>query len=452
MYTYHPQCVHCAQHTNNWDNYLAFSLLPQTVFFVVFLALRFRGLSPHVNGFILYSQLITPPPVLRVVATLVYNYRKDTFFSDRNGIRLIHAVLTFHSVWNMDFLRLTYEPFCLHSKASALQILALDYVIAVYPLLLIVFIYLRILVKLYYQNWSILTLLWKPFQRCSTWCNTQWNITTSLVHAFATILLLSYIKLLSVSFTLLFPAVILDTNNGFYTPTYLGTTHIPYFLLAVVCLSTFTLLPMLLLCLYPCLWFQNCLNHCSLSFPALHIFMDAFQGSYKNGMNGTKDYRYFAGGNLLLMVAVYFSLICQIIFMKYLSTVLVVAVFLGAFSTCQQDCHNNLHITWLLLVLFFYSVAMPFLLQHEQADTFIGSVLCLGFVFIPPLCIAYVGIRLILSCFKWWKHYCLKAVNKWKWCWRQEQGLGDGADESHETPLLNEDRVMYSSIEIPMNA
>ena len=147
VYTYHPQCVHCAQHTNNWGKYLAFSLLPQTVFCIFVLALRFRAMSPHVNGFILYSQLITPPPVLRAGATLLYNYRQDTLYSDRNGISSMHAVLTFHSIWNMDFLRLTYEPFCLHSNASALQILALDYVTAVYPLLLIVLIYL--LVKLY---------------------------------------------------------------------------------------------------------------------------------------------------------------------------------------------------------------------------------------------------------------------------------------------------------------
>ena len=245
--------------------------------------------------------------------------------------------------------------------------------------------------------------------------------------------------------------MILDRKHGFYTPNYLyyastteylGATHFPYFLLAGVCLSTFTVLPIILLCLYPCLWFQNCLNNYRLSCHALHIFMDAFQGSYKNGTNGTKDYRYFAGGNLLLMVAVYSSLIFQMIFMKYWVTVLVVAVFLGAFSICRpfkEDRHNNLHIMWLLLVLFVYSVIFPFQLQHEQADTYIGSILCVGFVSIPPLCVAYVGIRLISSSLKRLKHYVL---NKWGCCQRQEQGQGD---ETDETPLLNEDRVMYTA-------
>ena len=61
IYTYQPQCVNCTEYTNNWGMYTALSLLPQTVFFVGVLVLKFRGTAPHMHGFILYSQLITPP-------------------------------------------------------------------------------------------------------------------------------------------------------------------------------------------------------------------------------------------------------------------------------------------------------------------------------------------------------------------------------------------------------
>ena len=43
----------------------------------------------------------------------------------------------------------------------------------------------------------------------------------------------------------------------------------------------FNFLPFLLICLYPRACFQNCLNWTGLRHPALCIFMDAFQGSYK---------------------------------------------------------------------------------------------------------------------------------------------------------------------------
>lgn len=449
VYTYHPQCVQCAQHTSNWGKYLTFSIVPQTMFFIIVLVLRFRGMSPHVNGFILYSQLITPPPLLRVCSIILYNFRKDDYYPDRIVYQLSHAVGAFHSIWNMDFFRFTYTPFCLHPHASSLQILALDYVIAVYPLLLIVLSYL--LVKLYYKNWTLIVLLWKPFQRCCTWFNRQLNIQASLVDAFATFLLLSYIKFLSVSFTLLFPALILDTKDEFYTPSYLyyastteylGTTHLPYFLLAVFILSTFTLLPILLLCLYPCRWFQHGLNHFNLSSNALHIFMDTFQGSYKNGTNESKDYRFFAAGNLILMIAVYLSLIGQMIVMKFWATVFVIVVYLSAFTLCRpfkQDHHNNQHIMWLLLVLLFYSVTVPSLFQQNHTNSYLGGALTLVYFSIPPLCIIYVGVHATLSCFKYWKCYYMNAVIRWRQ--RQESTL--------EAPVMRAVRATYSYIELP---
>ena len=41
-------------------------------------------------------------------------------------------------VWNLYFFQLVYKPFCLHPNLSIVQIMCLDYAIAVYPLLLIV--------------------------------------------------------------------------------------------------------------------------------------------------------------------------------------------------------------------------------------------------------------------------------------------------------------------------
>ena len=53
-------------------------------------------------------------------------------------------------MWNLDFFRALYTPFCLHPETTTLQILALDYVVAVYPLVLLVVVYL--FVKLHDSN------------------------------------------------------------------------------------------------------------------------------------------------------------------------------------------------------------------------------------------------------------------------------------------------------------
>ena len=122
---------------------------------------------------------------------------------------------------------------------------------------------------------------------------------------FATFLLLSYVKILSVSVDLLMP-VLLYNQMGHSLPqlylfnqgdvAFLGSHHLPFACLALFFLLTFTLLPMLLLFLYPCSCFQVCLTSISCRCQSLHIFMDTFQGHYNlmklpktSGANVTKS-------------------------------------------------------------------------------------------------------------------------------------------------------------------
>ncbi len=65
----------------------------------------------------------------------------------------------------------------------------------------------------------------------------------------------------------------------------------------------FNLIPLLLLQFYPTNWFQKFLG-CfpRVNWLPLHAFMDIFQGCYKNGTEGTRDYRYFSGFYLMIRV------------------------------------------------------------------------------------------------------------------------------------------------------
>ena len=161
-----------------------------------------------------------------------------------------------------------YPPFCLHSNATILQVLSLDYITAAYPLLLILLTYT--LVLLHYHNCRLVVWLWRPFLRCCIRFQRQWDIQNSLVDAFATFLLLSYVKF--VSFDILTPTILWDSTGErqptmlYYSGTikYLSNEHLPYAVLAIVVLLVFTLLPILLLCLYPCHCFQQFLNRCQM--------------------------------------------------------------------------------------------------------------------------------------------------------------------------------------------
>ena len=135
----------------------------------------------------------------------------------------------------------TPHSVCTHAEMTNIQALALDYIIAVYPLILIAVTY--ILVELHDWGFRPIIWLWKPFHRCFVRFRRQWDIRTSLLDAFATFLLLSYTKLLSVSFDLLFPMSITDvyghTFSSMYlyydaTVEYFGNEHLPYGIMAAV--------------------------------------------------------------------------------------------------------------------------------------------------------------------------------------------------------------------------
>ena len=122
------------------------------------------------------------------------------------------------------------------------------------------------------------------------------------MNAFAAFMVLSYVKMMNVSFDLLTPSRSyrhLDENR-LITPhlfingslPYFDKEHIPYAICAILMLLVFNIFPLLLLCLYPCACFQKCLNLTKCGCPGLHIFMDTLLGCYKVK---PLDCRYLAG-------------------------------------------------------------------------------------------------------------------------------------------------------------
>ena len=135
-------------------------------------------------------------------------FEKSLFHTNLLELVGISTFPTYLSIWNLDFFRMVYSPFCLHSCASGLQVLSLDYITAVYPLVLIILTYT--LVTLHYYDCKLVVWMWRPFHRCVACFQRKWDIQNSLVDAFATFLLLSYVKFLSVSVDILMPTILWD--------------------------------------------------------------------------------------------------------------------------------------------------------------------------------------------------------------------------------------------------
>ena len=216
VYSYSFDCVECKDYKYNWLKYIAVAFLPLTVFYIIVILFRISAASGALNGYVLMCQLVTTPVYVRL-------------FSRFGSTLELGLYITWLGVWNLDFFRRIYPPFCLHPKLSMLQILMLDYVIAVYPLILVIAVYPLILVIAVYplilviityicvklhNRYSLVVQLWSPFYKCFALIRNEWDITRSLVGAFATFILLSYVKILNVSFQILTPNTLYDIKGN----------------------------------------------------------------------------------------------------------------------------------------------------------------------------------------------------------------------------------------------
>ena len=289
-YSYDMKCYQCMAST--WSNvmlYITIAYLPLTMFLCVVVALHINVSSPAMNVPVLYCQVVSAPFVLRFMFQFIHN---------RDLLLYIKTLATIYGVWNLDFFRTVIPPICL--PLNTMQLLALDYLVALYPLLLLVCFY--VIVTARQRGCTLIAKIWRPFFWCTARMRQQCNIRSSIIDAFATFCVLSYIKLLNTSMDLLTATYIRNEYGHFVgyflfndaTIHYLGPQHKPYAVLAIGVILVGILSPLLLMLLYPMLWFQKCLNRCHLNGLGLQRFMRCFHGCYRDRTDGGMEWRHFS--------------------------------------------------------------------------------------------------------------------------------------------------------------
>ena len=80
--------------------------------------------------------------------------------ADHNNVIITLKILaTAFGIWNLDFFRMLYKPYCLHPNLSIIQVMCLDYAVAMYPLLLIASTYMFFEL---YERFKVVRVLFKP--------------------------------------------------------------------------------------------------------------------------------------------------------------------------------------------------------------------------------------------------------------------------------------------------
>ena len=292
--SYNFSCVNC---TDDWWKFSLIVFAPVTFFYLFVVIFHINVTSSHLHGVVWFSQAISMPPLMRfVMVELTKDYPQV--------LTVVRAFAPLYSVWNLDLLRSVIPDTCLN--VSPLQALALEYVVAFYPLVLVFISYCMII--LYEAKVTPIRIIWTPFHKFFTLFRKTWDVRTSLIDSFASIYLLSCVKILNVSVDLLIPTKIYKLNSNavmyglYYVPSvpYFGSHHLPYATLALVLLFLFIGVPTVILLLYPFQFFQKFLTLFSINWYSLRIYVDSFQGCYKDGTEpGTFDCRWFSALMLL---------------------------------------------------------------------------------------------------------------------------------------------------------
>ena len=192
VFSYTLHCLECLESGYGWLLYMFLATFPTTVMFLVVLLCRIRITAAPMNAFIFGCQVIVS--LIDASPSAYTDASKPTYY-------LAVFILTVYGVFNLDFFRYITPHFCISSTMTTVQALSLEYIVAFYPLLLTIMLY--ICIQLHARDCKPLVYLWKPFHKCFACMPQNWSPLESLVHTFAGFLLLSYSKILFVSFSLL---------------------------------------------------------------------------------------------------------------------------------------------------------------------------------------------------------------------------------------------------------
>ena len=301
----YPKCVECTH--SGWLKYFAVEFIPNAIFLLAIVIFGVNVISGPINAFIYFSQ-VTTAYVNIAVAEDVLKRQGTLSYS----VRPVQVITSFYGVWNLRFFHEITPAFCLTEHTSYLEGVALAYIIAVFPLFLVVVLY--VCIELHAHNFRLLVWCWKPFHKCFVYCKRNIHPETSVIDAFATVTLLSYVKFLNNTYFLLLFGYLyngsgdkISTVSLFQANTeFFHGKHLAFALLAILVFFTFIVIPPAVLILYKYSFFQRCLTRCRLNTLTLRTFVEKFQGPYKHGSNGTADYRYFAGLYFVLRIIVFF--------------------------------------------------------------------------------------------------------------------------------------------------
>ena len=298
VYSDDLRCANCSEISlgHAIAKYAILQFVPITFFFFMTIIFHINITSGPMLGYFIYCQ------------GLAFAAKNGRYFYDSilSNLPFRYAVMTCISIvladfWNLQFFKSVLPPFCLSENMSTIHVIMMSFVSGIYPVLLMITVYITI--QLHAKTPAVQFIL-KPITMCTSKFTNSRSAGDSLIHTFATFIMLSSSTLFFSSFNLFSLTDTYHPNNTFskrilYSdPSVppLGTEHILCLTIAIVVCFVLAIIPAFLLCLYPTRIYEK-LSRCIAYRKRLVVttFAEVLHSSFKDGLNGTRDYRMIAG-------------------------------------------------------------------------------------------------------------------------------------------------------------
>ena len=359
--------------------YLLLQFLPVTVFFLLIAIFHFNITSGPMLGYVMFCQAcsFTVQWDMFVTNSVLSNLPLPLATVGRVSMALA-------DIWNLLFFRFVLPPFCLSDRMTGIHVHMLNFLTAVYPVLLMVTAYIAI--ELHARNCRCVHFVWKPFGICFSKFQNRWSAGDSVIHTFATFIMLSSHTVTYDTLTIVGATHIHHVNGTVsktvlnYDPTVVAysSEHIPYLVVAVVVSFLLAVCPALLLCLYPTRLYERLSRCCSpRKRIAIKTFAEALHSCFKNGLNGTRDYRAISGFIIitpLLYCAVRLAVTRMGMMPYYILIIIFVVLFLfvSALIVCFRPCKSlimNLSLSYHLMLCSILSLDVELWIEDISFST-----------------------------------------------------------------------------------
>ena len=383
VYSESLKCANCSELPRGYaiGLYAVLRLVPLTLCFILIAVFHVNITSGPLLGYMIFCQFVVF--VVRekhfiIDFTLSSNHKFVKF--------LILLSLTLCEVWNLNFFRPFIPPFCISEYLSTVHIKMLELLPVIYILALSLITYITIEM---YSHTKFVKILCKPFRVILNKSNIYKVGWDSVVHAFATVILLSSTSVIYVLSSLFHEAFTFsystngtcefDHNILYIDPmvTYDSIHRWIYVCIALIPCILVVFIPSILLFLYPTRIYRDASRLISpRKRLAITVFVETLNSCFKDGLNGTIDYRALAG---LVLILVPFQATINVLAWKTLfnnsfNRVLILAYICFAsslFVSSTRPCKSllgNLSLSYHLMMMGILSLTM-FLWEYDLSSS-----------------------------------------------------------------------------------